>query len=244
VVDVGGGEFDHHTTDDRYPNGVPKSACGKVLEAVETNPRLVQALNNAGLYLVQAIDNGDPMAKERWIRHQTNHFSWVGLMNPMFSEKYDHDVSNECFSKTLTMVEEVYRRLRASCIAMMESKSVLASCKRYLGGQLLELPQSNVQWRPYVIAKMHAVNAVMYPHDDGGWCVRMVPCSFSDYTPKRAFPKEWTSEQNAIEGNTQIASMGYSLGIKFAHKSRHLAVFDTHAHAIAAADYVFRHCNV
>ena len=241
VVDVGGGEFDHHSTDDRYPNGVPKSACGKVLEAVEPNDKLVKLLNIMGLYLVQSIDNGDPISKAKWIKYQPSHFSWVGLMNPTYSERYDPEASDLWFNKALDMVEIVYRRLRQSCLDFMASKEVLSKCPRYLGGALLELPSSSVQWKPYVLSRNHSVKAVMYPHQDGMWCVRMVPRSFSDSTPYHRFPEEWRSDAKAIAGNTQIASKGYSLGCKFAHKGGHLANFDTKDHAIEAADYVFRH---
>ena len=64
LIDIGGGEFDHHgaARDEQYPNGIYLSALGKVLKQAVKDGKLTQEelyiLLFNGLYDLQAKDNG------------------------------------------------------------------------------------------------------------------------------------------------------------------------------------------
>jgi len=81
LVDVGGGAFDHHSTDSRedtYANGVIKSALGHILDQALHDGKItiyeMEYLLSRGLYSLQAQDNGQdftglpsPFGFVRWL---------------------------------------------------------------------------------------------------------------------------------------------------------------------------------
>ena len=236
AVDVGGGTYDHHHQVDRYPNGVPYASCGKILEAIESDKKVINLLLNKSLYAVQAIDNG-----ECDMRHPTNYFAWVRVMNETYKECTESDCEEELFTMTLEMVETVYRRLYLAVIDQIESCKQLKDLKMYCANRILELPSGRSMAWKYLIKRSSKLCGVIYPHNkDTGWTLKWMsdPPGAIMETFRVEFPLEWRSEIRAINGNTQIASMKYTLGCKFCHPSGYLATFESKEHALAAAEYV------
>lgn len=232
AIDVGDGPFDHHSTDDRYPNGVPMASCGKVLAAVESDKRFIQLFNSWTLYALQAVDNGDKSSK-----FTNNFFNWVGLMNQTYSEAKAADYNNDKpFMLALQMVEILYQRMYREAKEHLLAQGYLQHCARHFSQQILELPGSNVPWKYFVAYQLPTIKGILsQDKSTGKWTVRWVPKYMGSPDTKLHWPAEWRSKKEACEGNTTLAAKKYEFGCSFCHKSLVLANFDTRDHALQAA---------
>ena len=232
AVDVGNGPFDHHTSMDRYRNGILMSACGKVLAAVEGDEMLVSLMNTWTLYAVQSTDNGEKSCK-----FTNNFFNWVGLMNETYTEMKGSEYTNsKPFYVALDMVETLYARMYTAAQEHILAQEYLKHCTRHFRQQILELPSSSVPWRYYVAFQMPTIKAILCPDSsDGTWTVRWVPKYMGAPDTKLLWPVEWRSEKDACEGNTTLAAKKFEFGCNFCHKSLVMANFDSRDHALQAA---------
>ena len=237
AVDVGDGEFDHHSTTNRYPNGVQMSSCGKVLAEVEGDPQVVNLLNSWTLYAVQSIDNG-----EKSLKYTNNFFNWVGLMNETYSEMKASDYENDKpFYLALEMVEILYKRMHKAAREHILAQGYLQHCQRHFRQQVLELPSSSVPWKYFVAFQVPTIKAILCPDaTNGTWTVRWVPKSMGSPDTKLLWPVEWRSEKDACSGNTTLAAKKYEFGCNFCHKSLVMANFDSRDHALQAAWFMLR----
>ena len=237
AVDVGDGQFDHHSTTDRYPNGIQMSSCGKVLSAVEGDSVLVALMNSWTLYAVQTTDNG-----EKSFKFTNNFFNWVGLMNETYSEMKASDQNNDKpFYLALEMVEILYKRMYKAAKEHILAQGYLQHCTRHFRQQILELPSSSVPWKYFVAFQLPTIKAILCPDSSNDtWTVRWVPKYMGAHETKLLWPVEWRSEKDACEGNTTLAAKKYEFGCRFCHKSLVMANFDSRDHALQAAWFMLQ----
>lgn len=107
LLDVGGGELDHHSVEARnnaYTNGVIKSALGKVLDQAVRDSKIsgeeTEVLLMNGLYDLQARDNGQDFAG---VASPFGFVHWLNGPNPAD----DHDQAWR-FKQAVNMAKQVF----------------------------------------------------------------------------------------------------------------------------------------
>lgn len=228
AIDVGGGPFDHHDDHvERYQNGVPFAACGKVLAAVEPNKALINLLLKLSFYSVQAIDNGERSTLPPECR--TNYFEWVSSFNPTFEERTPTEGEYyDRFIEAFQMVLKIYRRMRANAMAMMNSTAVIRRAPMFLGGRFIELPYGGVPWHQYV-QENERLLGVIHKELDGTWKVATAPKFPGSKEMRVFFPAEW----GGLDGLYLETVTGIK-GAVFCHRGLHLAGFETKDGALQA----------
>lgn len=237
VVDAGGGKFDHHTTVERYPNGIPMASCGKVLRAVETDRRIINQLNRQALYCVQALDNGERDLAMR-LGFTNNPFSWVGIMNPTFERLSGSDRNNviqtECdFMTTLDMTYEIYVKLRSQLNAQNKAVEIMKSLPTLFTNRILPLPLDGMPWKAYV--DHHPTICGVIYKSGAYWSVCWTK---KETMGKRLhlFPQEWCGMHDKY--NVERFAFLARIGCVFCHNGGHLAKFTTRDGAIKAIAHV------
>ena len=237
-IDVGDGEFDHHTTAEYYPNGVPYAACGKILRAVEKNKFVINVLNKMTLYNVQAADNGDVSMLPR--ECDLNYFVWIHTMNPTASEarlSSDRKVLfDERFNDALEIAHKIYHRIYLCAFDMAQSKDedVDNDITVLLDGKVIELKDKYVRWKKYATAHPELL-AIMSPEPEGTrWHVRMCPSDTDKFLCRVSPPTEWFGKvTKELESVTRIR------GSIFCHQNGHVMSFETRDAALAALKRIF-----
>lgn len=268
LVDVGNSRYDHHAgAPEFYPNGIPISSCGKVLEDVETDPSIKSFLLGAGLYIVQAADNGyegtikwsekgEVHAPSMAYLNKTNPFAFVPYMNETYSEKFNRNLSgitsnNAFFQEAYLMVRNVYRRMRLKILDRINIRSQMWSLPVLLDGKILDLPDSSYPWQEFIFRTNPHGNrnivAVIYPHASDvhaeGYCVRLVPTNIKGFGQRIEFPPTWLTWQRLHFSDKHKPSSLVDLGCSYIHSGGNLAVFDSKEHAIAAVEYCCKRAN-
>lgn len=231
VVDVGHGEFDHHQPDNKhYPNGIPYAACGLVLDAVESDLSVRNMLNYELMFGVSSRDNGyfDPHLGKLCLQSKLD---WVGAFYPTWQERADISDTDitERFYEVVNMVQKVYRRIRATCRARVDSDKILPTCPTYLNGKFIELPSGGVPWTAYGYEHKELLGAVYKDDSRQYWVVRVAKDSVDSFCNRVSFPMEW----GGLEQDQLVKASGIE-GAIFCHNTLFLATFKTRAAANAA----------
>lgn len=233
-IDVGDGEFDHHTTAEYYPNGVPYAACGKVLRAVEKNKFVINFLNKMTLYNVQAADNGDMSMLPP--ECNLNYFVWIHSMNPTANEaRASSDrktLYDERFNEALELTCRIYHRLYACAVDRLKNKDtdVTNDITELMDGKIIVLKDKYVRWQKYAAAHKELL-VILSPETDGTrWHVRMCPVDNDRFVCRKYPPLEWFGKVTKdLESVTRIK------GSIFCHRNGHVMAFEGRDAALLAA---------
>lgn len=229
VVDVGGGRYDHHGQDNKhYPNGVPYSALGKVLDDVEPNVQLRNFILWDWGYAIQSYDNGvyhlPPGIEQSKMR-------WINAMNATWDEHLSQSELQERFEETLKMARKIYRRVRTQAMSRILSQQVLATAPVYIK-KFIELPMCGCPWQQVAYKNKNLLGA--YHQDEHGhWVVRVAKDNPVCPGTRIDFPAEWGGlEGKALESVTKIK------GSLFCHKALYMAIFETKDAAMTAMRFL------
>ena len=212
VIDVGGGEFDHHIANFNTcrPSGEKYASAGlvwrsfgekaimNVLEEVDistTSEKLQnfkEEIDKQVILPVDLEDNGEKTGKHV--------FSFIPDFLPPYFEEPDFDA---CFEKAEKLAVEVLKAIiktmavkdRTQSVKLRAKKELEESYKQMKDG-ILQIQAQNMSWQEIVVEinKCHdnAAKVVIFSYPAGGWAAQAVPPSmeeqFSQLVP---FPKEW-----------------------------------------------------
>ena len=218
VVDVGGGRYDHHGPDNKhYPNGVPYSALGKVLDDVEPSSQLRNFILWDWGYAIQAYDNGmyqlPPGIEQSKMR-------WGNAMNPTWDEHLSQAEIQDRFDETLAMVRKVYRRIRVQCQARILSQQVLQNCPVY-ARRFVELPVNGCPWQQYAF-KHREILGAYHQDEHGHWVVRVAKDNPVMAGTRIDFPAEWGGKERK-----ELEAVSHIKGALFCHRALYMAIFET-----------------
>lgn len=229
LVDVGGGQFDHHSVaarENTYHNGVIKSAVGKVLEQAVEDQKISAAELNVllanGLYALQAQDNGQDFQGEQ------NPFGFVQWLNT--EHPNDDEAQWEAFCSAVGMSIRILTSMlkdaknsipnHLNCILAFEKmENGIADFPHYMAHGVLECQMWNSD------PENPKVKFFTFPQGDGTFRIQAVnkPGSFAlEYElPYKGLRNDDLNEAAGIKDGIFVHPNGFIAGassIESCHK--------------------------
>lgn len=213
VVDIGGGEFDHHMPgfNKKRSNGITYASAGlvwkifgeqvilKFLEELgllgELSPfcsNIVKIIDTEIIQYIDAEDNGKDLGKHDMSFISSYLPAWYEN-NPNFEKQ---------FSKALNITLNVLEQKIQHIISETYAEKILRERVNDISDYILEIPSQTFPWLKAIcnINKEDLVVAfVIFPYPAGGWAAQCVPPSleekFEQITP---FPKAWAGQTTLL----------------------------------------------
>lgn len=205
VIDIGGGQFDHHmqgynkcrSTGEKY------ASAGLVWEEF-AEKAIKQVANEIGISIdekkvkefKEQIDKEIiiPIDLEDNGIKSTNHtFSFISKLLPTWLEPQDFDAT---FSRAESIAFDILKGIIKNKIIQVETKPYLK--KRYdcISDGILEIPAQTMQWLENIVSynqkNDYSIKFVIFPYPRGGWAAQSVPPSIErSFEQLVSFPKEW-----------------------------------------------------
>lgn len=207
VVDIGGGELDHHIRgfDKRRITGEKYASAGLTWKKFGTYA-VRSIMMDAGLdtisslqidKVVQEIDKEImiPVDQEDNGEAQKDHlFSFVQDFLPAWTEEVpDYD---EAFADAVYHVSDILQKRIRRKLLKLATKNELKSRFAVSESGILEIPNQRMDWVEEVTSYNKTCksgwNFVIFPYPAGGWAAQAVPPSMENRFSQRVpFPKEW-----------------------------------------------------
>ena len=249
VFDIGGGELDHHSVENKERNGthpgtdIPYAACGlvwkkyyrEILEAMDCEPRYMESvysrLETSLILGIDAEDNGfDPVAAAA-----AKIFSVSKLIkdfNPPWNSDMDQ---NDAFDDAVSFARDILINRIDSIISSLDGRDYVLRAIDYSADHIMILdpfaPWEGVLYGQFRNPKAQDIWYVVSPALRGGWNVQCALSNSDDRTSFRhPLPEEWYGLRN--EELRQVSGIETAL---FCHPSGFLAGAETMADALAMA---------
>lgn len=209
VLDIGGGEFDHHQEgfNIRRKSGEKYASAGlmwrrfgeKAIKNVIAEKNIV--LNDAEIQQIKEdidrevvipIDQEDN--GEKFSQHI---FSFIPQFIPAWTEEPDYD---QAFQRVQRVVSEILKEIiKDKAIKIVTEKELETRYSTVGDDGILELPVQTMPWKEAVVkyneTNNRKINFVIFPHPTGGWALQCVPPTMEDESKQRiSLPKEWAGK--------------------------------------------------
>ncbi len=205
VIDIGGGELDHHIAgfNVRRPTGEKYASAGLVWKkygemairsimnengitiSAEEIQIVKEQIDKEIIVFVDMEDNGEKVS---------NHvFSFVPQFLPTWLEAPDYDAA---FMRAENLVYNILKEYIKNKITQFPTKKELQSRYSTIEDGILEIPAQRMQWLEEILnyneRHNNAVKFVIFPYPAGGWAAHCVPPSMEEkFKQLVSFPKEW-----------------------------------------------------
>lgn len=210
VVDVGGGELDHHIKgfNRRRENGILYASAGLTWKKYgkEVITKLNSELNEIEINnIFSAIDEDIivPVDNDDNGISCIHRFSFVENMLPVWNKEIDFDNS---FLETVGICEKILRKIIYEYISKELVKGDF--CERVYN-HIAEIPNQIYPWIDEAISyndnHIEKVYFVIFPYPDGGWAAQCVPPKENKMGQLKPFPKSWSGLTGIdLENNSGI----------------------------------------
>ena len=205
VIDIGGGEFDHHMAGFKEcrENGVKYASAGLVWRKYAD-----QAIRNIANMEEIKLSNGEVQLIKKQIDQEViipvdmedngekvsiHTFSFVSKFLPSWMEVPNYDGAfRRAESAVFTILREIIREKVIQVVTKKELKKRYAKIKE----GILEIPAQSMPWLEDVVEynanNENEVKFVIFPYPAGGWAAQCVPPSLDrKFEQLVSFPKEW-----------------------------------------------------
>ena len=199
VVDVGGGEFDHHLPGGNgiRKSGTPYASAGLVWKSFGknilskfgcTDKLLSNTFNAVDRNIIENVDKIDNGIMTSSL------FDYISIYNPSSNESPDE--LDERFSKVLDVTIKILSTAIKKEIENVNSDSILTSLIESCNSRILEIPSQYTNWRQLVTLyntfPKHNIDFVVFPYPTGGYAAQSVPPSMAEPFKQRVpFPSTW-----------------------------------------------------
>lgn len=244
VIDIGGGEYDHHMPgfNKCRPTGEKYASAGLVwdkfaekailnvshVENIPTNLSLLQVIkeqiDREFIIPVDLEDNGESI--------HTHTFSFISKFLPSWLESSpDYD---KAFQQVERIVYNILKQIiKDKAVQVMTTADLQNKCSNISNNGILEISAQTVPWLEAVVnynqINDFRVNFVIFPYPSGGWAAQSVPPSIDEkFKQLIPFPKEWAGGNE----NTLPKISGIN-GATFCHNGRFFARAETKEEIIA-----------
>ena len=198
VVDVGGGQYDHHMKggNGKRQNGTPYASCGlvwndfgrKLLRKLKCPSEYVDecffAIDSNYIEDVDKIDNGIAA-------HSI--FDFIPLYLPRWDE--DFNIVEAYFWTAINCTKSLLYQIIKKQISEIKSNNLINSILSSNTSRIVELPSQNINWRDIIIQynelAKQPVDFVVFPYPDGGYAAQAVPPTEDIFGKRIPFPKSW-----------------------------------------------------
>lgn len=216
IVDIGGGEFDHHMPgfNLKRTNGITYASAGLVWqkfgkqviinfleelglleELEELSSNIAETVDTDIIQYVDAEDNGIEMG--------THCMSFISSYLPAWYES-SPDFDNSFYKVLKTTIDVLTHKITKIIEETYADKIInkLIQDKRYLSNFILEIPSQTTPWLKPIcsINKEDLIVAfVIFPYPNGGWAAQCVPPSLEEKFDQIApFPSAWAGETERL----------------------------------------------
>lgn len=197
VVDVGGGDLDHHMRGFNRcrKNGILYASAGltwekygkDVITKLNSKLKKIEVNNIFNLIdddIIIPIDNNDNGISG------IHRFSFVENMVPVWNNKLDFDNS---FFETVEICEKILRKIICEYIS---KELVKGDFYERVYNHIAEIPNQIYPWIDEAISyndnNIEKVYFVIFPYPDGGWAAQCVPPKEDKMGQLKPFPKSWS----------------------------------------------------
>ena len=221
LVDIGGGEYDHHHRAGtggrgKRENGVPYASAGLVWKdfgkdliyrcscKLYGNPTdcniITSVFEEIDEKIIQEVDKED-----NGIPTDFHTFSFVSSFLPVYCSNFDD--YDESFYRVLNCSINILENAIFTCISQFKAKNVISKMITNQGitnDHILKIPSQTFPWLEPIILHNKTSSScqnwihvyfVIFPYPAGGWAAQCVPPSldkkFEQIVP---FPKEWAGK--------------------------------------------------
>lgn len=206
VIDVGGGQYDHHMagynmcrpTGEKYASAglvwkdFGEKAIQSIAEELGVNPGLaiIQLLKNEIdqeiIIPVDLEDNGE--------KTESHMFSFISKFLPTYLEATpDYDGA---FMRAETVVRQILKEIIKDKVVLEAACGEIQERWNKIDSGILEIPAQTMPWLDEVTQLNNIFGCkakfVIFPYPAGGWAAQCVPPSFErKFDQLVPFPKEW-----------------------------------------------------
>lgn len=220
LVDIGGGEFDHHQKggNGERINGVKYASAGliwrkygnQVIDLLSNNEleqnevdMISNSIDNIFIQKVDMEDNGQLLTSHPFQFINSFLPSWNAECN--YNEKFE-----ECVNAVKTIFENMIISNISLYLAKKEISSRLGSEETHIGN-ILVLPCQTIPWTDELInyneCSESKVDFVVFPYPAGGYALQCVPPSKDNKFGQRIkLPEEWAGETTNLPEISGIQS--------------------------------------
>ena len=208
LVDIGGGNFDHHQKggNGQRENGIKYASSGLVWREFgkqlihkldssvgsEDIDRIWNITDNMLIQEVDMEDNGQGL--------NVHPFNYITNFLPKWNEENkDYDKNfEECLAITSSILENEIRKT----ISDILSEKYMNEKLENLSGNILEIPGQTFPWLSLVTNANEEgadIDFVIFKYPAGGYAVQCVPKSYNDkFSQRIPFPEEWAGEKENL----------------------------------------------
>ena len=217
VIDVGtkwDGQkyFDHHQEDvpKNVIGDIPHSALGLLAEVLIVDKVILDELRKSVIFGIEARDNGLVIPEGLGIAGE-----WVSVFNPNWDESTDQHAA---FIEAAYIAKKMlYQSIKRIASTKKAEAIVDLAAKQAISKKIMVLDEF-VPWKSHVFRNYPEIECCVFLGHSGWSVVGALDISETDMHQKFYFPEGFESE-----------------GMKFLHKARFMAVFDSKVNAIRAA---------
>lgn len=225
VFDVGGGEFDHHSSSSpARPNGIKYAAFGLLWRQLGTKFFAKEDADRFDEHFIQPLDLDDNTGCGNLLS------SVISAYNSGWDEQLNQDA---CFARAQALAKDILWQKIKATKTILRAHDVVMTAYGEMQDGIVCLP-AYAPWKSSLIPQKDVL-FVVYPSQRGGYCAQGVPVSFATPALRAAFPKEWAGLENqALEETADIG------GLTFCHAGCFLISAKTKAAAIEACKVALR----
>lgn len=228
VVDVDGGQYDHHTTEKEYrENEIPFASAGLIWrdfgkEVIGTYAsenhidieKVFHSIDESLFQGIDALDNGHQLDKDYRI---TGISDIISGFNLTWNSDEDED---EAFEQAVTFATQVLRNKLAGVIAKEEAKHIIVDALENRKTKELLILDTFCPWTKTLLEldEEEEVLFVVFPEKSGEHRIQVVPKEPSSFDARKDLPLSWAGKRDNELGDI----VGISDAV-FCHPARFIA---------------------
>ncbi|MBR2811137.1 MAG: MYG1 family protein [Solobacterium sp.] len=236
VYDIGGGQFDHHTEENKRNNGfhegtqIPYASCGLVWDHFYKEILLAKgcaedAVEDAKEKVDQDLILGIDAADNGVFSMEGSALTVSGIVrlaNPAWNDNVSTD---EAFHKAVDLAGEILELVLHQAIAQAAAKKIVEKAIDDARDGIMVFDRYTSWHTAFFLSanpKTAKIDFLIYPSLRGGYNVQAVPVSLTDRTSRLPFPEAWRGKTpEELQAMTSIA------GLTFCHNSGFLCACKT-----------------
>ncbi len=231
LVDIGGGEYDHHQKggNGERENGIKYASAGLIWK--KFGNQVINILSNGELNLQETsiitnvIDNNIIQSVDMEDNGQlvaSHPFQFITSFLPSWNNESNYDEKFEqCVNVVRKTLENIIQSYISLYLAKKEISLRIASPEKHIGN-ILELPCQTIPWTDEIIEynenSEYKIDFVVFPYPAGGYALQCVPPSKENkFSQRIQLPEEWAGETTKLPEISGIRSA------TFCHNGRFFA---------------------
>ncbi len=246
VVDVGGGQYDHHTTQKVYrENRIPYASAGliwrdfgeQIIQRWSVNHSAHSIVESVDEKLIQGIDaddNGYHLEKDYRIKGISE---VIGGFNPQWNVGNDE---NEAFTAAVSFASKILANQIQSIISQLAAIQIVQEAYERRAQKEILILEIFCPWTETLLSldKKEEVLFVVFPDKSGGYRLRAVPKSADTFAVRTPLPERWAGKE--------MAELGTITGIPdavFCHPARFIAGASSEESIMKMAEMALSECR-